>query len=245
MAGGKYYIKISGDYMNNEVEIKAQKVYKKKLFIKIIKVAFLLLLILISIIYLFLYIIYAGGRFTVTLDKNMSNRKSVFLSEDGKTKNKTRTLAADTIEYMDNISIKWLPDDIDTEATGAHNGDNYIAYTFYIENEGKDVVNYWYSIPIDDVILNVDEAIRVMVYLNGERIVYAKLNGNIEEPEEGTKAFYSDDIVMLESRQDFSPGDIDKFTIVVFIEGDDPDCTNALLGGEMKMHMDITEEHID
>lgn len=50
---------------------------------------------------------------------------------------------------------------------------------------------------------------------------------------------------MLESRQDFAPGDIDRFTIVIYIEGDDPDCTNALLGGEMKMHMDITEEHID
>ena len=83
-----------------------------------------------------------------------------------------------------------------------------------------------------------------MVYLNGERTVYAKLNGYTEEPEVGTKAFYSADTVMLESRQDFLPGSVDKFTIVIFIEGDDPDCTNALLGGEMKMHMDITEEHI-
>ena len=49
---------------------------------------------------------------------------------------------------------------------------------------------------------------------------------------------------MSECRQDFNPGDIDRFTIVIFIEGDDPDCTNALLGGELKMHMEITEEHI-
>ena len=40
-------------------------------------------------------------------------------------------------------------------------------------------------------------------------------------------------------------GDIDKFTIVIFLEGDDPDCTDELIGGEMKMHMDITEEHIN
>ena len=84
-----------------------------------------------------------------------------------------------------------------------------------------------------------------MVYLNGQPTLYAKENGFTEEPEEGTKAFYSENTVMLEARQNFSPGDIDKFTIVVFIEGDDPDCTNALLGGEIKMHMDITEEHID
>ena len=39
------------------------------------------------------------------------------------------------------------------------------------------------------------------------------------------------------------PGEIDKFTIVIFLEGDDPDCTDELIGGEMKMHMEIIEEH--
>ena len=47
-----------------------------------------------------------------------------------------------------------------------------------------------------------------------------------------------------ECRESFNPGDIDKFTIVIYLEGDDPDCVDALIGGEMKMHMDITEEHI-
>ena len=42
-----------------------------------------------------------------------------------------------------------------------------------------------------------------------------------------------------------NPGDIDKFTIVIWLEGDDPDCLNNLIGGEIKMHMDIYEEHID
>jgi hypothetical protein len=145
---------------------------------------------------------------------------------------------------MDNISITWLPDNLDTEADGSHNGDNYIAYTFYVENEGTDTINYWYSTIIDDVILNVDEAIRVKLFLNGDETVYAKKNGYTEEPEDGTQAFYSDTTVMSECRQDFNPGDVDRFTIVIFIEGDDPDCTNALLGGELKMHMEITEEHI-
>ena len=40
------------------------------------------------------------------------------------------------------------------------------------------------------------------------------------------------------------PGTKDRYTIVIWIEGDDPECKNDLLGGEIKMHMDITEEHI-
>lgn len=230
---------------NNGVEVEAQKIYKRKLFIKIVKIAFLLLLILISIIYLFLYIIYAGGRFTVSLDKNMSNRKNVFLSEDGNIKNKARKLSADTIEYMDNISIKWLPDNIDTEKNGGHNGDNYIAYTFYVINSGKEKVNYWYEIDIDDTIKNVDEAIRIMIYRNGERTVYAKKSKDTGQVEPGTKKFISSKIAVLEQRKNFKPSSKDRYTVVVWIEGDDPECKNDLLGGEIKLHMDFTEEHVD
>lgn len=228
-----------------EFEITSKKIYKRDLRIKVIRLALLILLIFLIVLYFILSIIYEAGRFTIILDRNLSWEKGIVLYEKLGEKVVSRKLEAERFDEMDNISIDWLPQNIDTEAEGSHNGDNYLAYTFYIENEGKDAVNYWYSMPIDDVILNVDEAIRVMVYLNGEKTVYAKLNGYTEEPEEGTKAFYSDNTVMLESRQDFAPGNIDKFTIVVWIEGDDPDCTNALLGGELKMHMDITEEHID
>ena len=128
--------------------------------------------------------------------------------------------------------------------TGSHNGDNYLAYTFYIENMGDRVVNYWYEILIDDVIKDVDKAVRVMVYRNGERTIYAKANERTGEAEEGTTKFFSEDEVLVEGRQDFNPGDVDKFTIVIYIEGDDPDCIDALIGGEMKMHMEIREEHI-
>lgn len=230
---------------NNGVEVEAKKIYKRKLFVKVVKIAFLLLLILISIIYLFLYIIYAGGRFTVSLDKNMSNRKNVFLSETGNLKNKARKLSADTIEYMDNISINWLPDDIDSEKTGGHNGDNYIAYTFYVINSGKEKVNYWYEIDIDDTIKNVDEAIRIMIYRNGEKTVYAKKSKETNEAEPGTKEFVSSKIAVLEQRKNFKPSSKDRYTVVVWIEGDDPECKNDLLGGEIKLHMDFTEEHVD
>ena len=146
---------------------------------------------------------------------------------------------------MDNISIDWIPTNIDTEANGSHNGDNYIAYTFYVENEGTDTVDYWYSIVIDDVIKNVDEAARVMIYLNGEKTVYAKINALTNEPEKDTTPFFSKDKAVLEERKAFSPGDIDKFTVVIWLEGDDPDCTDNILGGEIKMHMEIREEYTD
>ena len=231
--------------MKNEVEVTAQKIYKSGRRKKIVRISFLVLLIVISVVYLILYLVYGGGRFTITLDKNLSNRKNIFLSESGKASGKARSLRAETIDYMDNISINWLPEDIDVDVVGSHNGDNYIAYTFYVINSGNETVHYWYEIDLDDVILNVDEAIRVMVIKNGERTVYAKESRVTGEAEPDTKKFVSKSIAVLEQRKDFKPNAKDRYTIVVWIEGDDPDCRNNLLGGEIKLHMDITEEHVD
>lgn len=229
--------------MKNTVNVEAERIYKRKLFSKLVKIVFLLLIILLSVIYLFLYIAYDGGRFTVSLDRNMSNRKNIYLSETGEKDKKVRKLSAETLDYMDNISIKWLPATLDTEKTGAHNGDNYIAYTFYVVNAGKETVNYWYEINIDDTIKNVDEAIRLMIYKNGKPTVYAKKNKVTKKAEPNTKAFVSKKIAVLEQRKKMKPNTKDRYTVVIWLEGDDPECNNELLGGELKMHMDFTEEH--
>lgn len=159
-------------------------------------------------------------------------------------KRQKQILKATKVDFMDNISVKWLPDNLSEQQGGSHNGKNYLAYTFYVENQGSETINYWYEIIVDDVIKNVDKAIRVMIYRNDEKTIYAKANEKTGEPEEGTKVFLSEMQVLLEHRENFNPGDIDKFTIVIYLEGNDPDCVDSLIGGDMKMHMDITEEHI-
>jgi len=228
--------------MKNEVEVSAKKIYKRKLIRRLIEIFVLLLIVFLAVVYLFLYVVYEGGRFTVTLDKNLSNRKNIFLAEKIDYKSKLRRLSADTIDYMDNISVDWLPENIDDERDGSHNGDNYVAYTFYVLNTGDETVNYWYEIDIDDTIKRLDEAIRVMVVHNGVKTIYAKeaANGGAEA---GTVKFKNDAVVVLQERKSFKPKTNDKFTVVIYLEGDDPECNNDLLGGEIRMHMDITEEH--
>ena len=237
--------------MAKDVLVTAQKINRRKKTNKVAKVVSLFLLIILTITFLILSLVYKGGKFVITLDPNSDLETSLVLYEEKDYKEGKRRLYADEMPFMDNISIKWLPNDIDDEKDGSHNGDNYIAYTFYLENDGKDTVNYWYEVIIDDVIKNVDEAIRIMIFKDGEPTVYAKVNSVTKKPEENTKAFYesrvtnSESIAVLEERKDFTPGDIDKFTIVVWLEGDDPDCVNAIIGGEIKMHMNIREEHLD
>lgn len=225
------------------VGIEANKIYKQKLIAKIAKVTFLLLLVIFSIIYFILYILYSKGNFIVSLDKNENNRKNIFLSESGNLDDLTIELQAKSLDYMDNISVNWINPNVDDEGNGSHNGQNYIAYTFYVINYGSEIVNYWYQINLTEVIKNVDKAIRVMVIHNGEKTIYGKKNDKTNKAEEGTEKFYSDTIAVLNEVKDFKPQEKDKFTVVIWIEGDDPDCTNDLIGGEIRMEMNITEEH--
>ena len=101
----------------------------------------------------------------------------------------------------------------------------------------------------EEYIVIPQEAIRIRIYQNGEYKTYAKKNSIADEPEEGTIEFKkidnSEGTIILEERKDFTPGTLDKYTIVIWLEGDDPDCTDPLIGGEIKMHMNITEEHIE
>jgi hypothetical protein len=236
--------------MAREVVVKADQVKKRKRRSRVIKLALLFLLLLLTIIYLILRVIYNEGRFTITLDSNETLKSGLAIFESLNNSQGKRKLEATPVKFMDNISYKWLPENIDTEADGPHNGKNYIAYSFYVENQGDEVLNYWYEVYIDDVIKNVDEAVRIRIYRNGEYVTYAKKNSIADEPEEGTVPFRDDvkskeRIVIIEQVKDFKPDDLDRYTIVIWLEGDDPDCVDAIIGGELKMHMKFTEEHIE
>ena len=231
---------------NKDVVVKADKIRNWKKLGRFIKLALILLLFLLIIIYLVLKVLFNDGSFIVSLDNNDMLYSGLSMFETLNDPTPKRKLRADEVQFLDNISIKWLPDDI-TEHEGSHNGKNYIAYSFYIQNQGDTVFNYWYKIVMDDVILNADEALRIMIYVNDQKTVYAKGNSIDGKAEPGTKKFRDDldGTIILEHRQNMQKGDLDKITVVVWIEGDDPECTNALIGGHARLHMTLTEEHTE
>ena len=226
-----------------KVILNSEKIRDRERKINAIKLSLLIMTLFLIIIYFLLTAFYEGGSFTISLDPSFAQKSGLVMFESTEGDDK-RILKATRADFIDNISVKWIPKDINKQGEGSHNGENYLAYSFYIKNKGSEVVNYWYEIVIDDVIKNADEAIRVMLYRNDDMTLYAKANKKTGEAEEGTTTFFSDKEVAVAQRAGFAPGDVDKFTIVVFVEGDDPDCLDEIIGGEMKMHMDIKEEHI-
>ena len=70
----------------NEVTITADKVYKRKLFVRIAKIIVLLLLAIVSITYFILYMINNGAGFTIRVDRDNQiqfiDKPSILLNHD-------------------------------------------------------------------------------------------------------------------------------------------------------------------
>ena len=44
---------------------------------------------------------------------------------------------------------------------------------------------------------------------------------------------------MHTKQEDFDPGATNKYTVVIWLEGNDPDCVDDIIGGVIKMQMDF------
>ena len=89
---------------------------------------------LLSIILLILFIVSTlvtqWGDLIISID-SPAVKKGIVLSEDADFKTQCASLTAEQVKDVTNITYAWLPVDLDTSKDGAHNGKNYVAYTFY------------------------------------------------------------------------------------------------------------------
>ena len=203
---------------------------------RLLKTALAILLTAVIVLYIVAVLYMRTGSFTVSVNKYDMVQRGLSLSESRTMDKKTILLNADIVEDVTNISGAWLPDNIDM-IDGVHNGENHIAYTYYLQNTGKESMDYEYSLILSNITQDLDEAVRVRLYLNGEPVTYARTRSDGGGPEPGTKEFYSDLVVLQERRKEFRPNVIDKFTVVIWIEGNDPDCIDNLIGGQLRAEM--------
>ncbi len=216
----------------------AQEVKKYTLRQKIVRTAIASMVILAIIIYLISVLYTKTGSFTVSINKFDATQYALTLSETRDFYTQTALLNAEISKEITNISESWLPSDLDN-IDGEHNGQNYVAYTFYLKNAGESSVTYNYQMYMVNIKNDLDLAIRIRLYINGVWTNYARTASDGSGAEPGTKEFLTDRIVTQGAVADFGPGDVTKYTVVIWIEGDDPDCLDDLIGGELKVAMDF------
>lgn len=223
-----------------ELRRTAKEVKRHVVIMRVLGLLVIILVAILSIAYAISYFYDKYGSFTVRIDKYDMVKQGLTLSENPEWDRTQSVLNADIVYDMTNISGEDLPDNIDM-VNGSHNGDSYIAYTFYLINSGDDTISYEGEMTLENVTNKLDEAIRIAVYINGEKTVYGKTKssgGGIEG--DCDKEFDTSNIVMTTKHEGFKPKAKDKFTVVVWLEGNDPDCTDELIGGTLKLGMDFS-----
>ena len=220
----------------------ASEVMKYRVRMKMLSILLVLLLTFTGVVYIAAVLYEQTGSFTVSVDKTEMMKYGLSLSETRDMDRPTSSLNAKISEQMTNIAGETIDENVDM-IDGKHNGRNYIAYTFYIQNAGTVEVAYEYQVNLSGVTQSLDEAIRVRLYVDGAPTTYAKTRSDGGGAEPGTKEFYSANVIMKDRIDGFLPSEITKFTVVIWIEGNDPDCIDWLIGGKLKVDMIMSVVH--
>lgn len=180
------------------------------------------------------------GNFTINLNRLELFRRGVAIADNSQFEGATARLTAEAVSDGTNIAADDLPNNLD-EIDGSHNGKNYVAYTFYIRNAGKEDLSYNAKLKIASASKGVEKAARVRVYRNGEPTTYAApaANGGNEA---GCENFESDEVVCHLVNGTFKVGYVDKYTVVIWLDGDDPECIDNIIGGAVEFAMDFDSD---
>lgn len=221
----------------------AKEVRDYRIRMKMLSLLLVMLLTFTGVVYIASVLYEQSGSFTVSVDKYEMQKYGLTLSESKDITRPTSHLNAKIAEKMTNIAGETIPENVDM-IDGEHNGRDYIAYTFYTKNGGEVEVSYDYEIKMSGITNGLDEAIRIRLYIDGaEPIDYAKTKSDGTGAEPGTTEFHSATVVTRGRVESFAPEETTKYTVVVWIEGNDPDCIDWLIGGKMKLEMNIGIVH--
>ncbi len=229
---GKYSVKTS-----------SKKINKREALIRIL--AIILVILLLFLFGLFACTTYiSNGNFTVTANAEAFNA-GIAISETADFKNPARILEGSEFENMREGTFPLLPADIN-DYDGSHNfltqdGMYYFTYSFYVKNTGTQNAGYKAKLNVDSATQGADEAVRVMITRNDESTVYAKpvLGSNSVLEQYADKNFVSNKQVVTLTNENFEAGAIDRYTVAIWFEGEDPECVDDILEGEIKFSMDL------
>ncbi len=212
----------------------AKKAYRQKILISTLAIILFSTMLILLIVFVTGNISEQKGMFEI-IAHNVGNG-SISLSNTRDFAEPTVNLECTTIENMNNISEKRdIPLNIE-DTDGSHNGANYFAHTFYLKNSGDAAMSFEERIDIVGKFRGAEQAIRVKVYRDGVPATYAA-PAKDGAPEYGTVPFVGEDTVCVNTVSDIAPDEIVKYTVVVWLEGDDPECIDDIKGGFVRFNM--------
>ena len=214
-----------------------KKIYRWKTVLKVLATVLALILILALLLYGAADIALHSKSFPITLvGDDGEGGLRISLSEDAAGTVLSTHLKAPVIDEMGDMSSLYLPADVDS-GEGSHNGTDYIAYTFYLRNPTDKVGKVEERMDLLAATKGADEAVRIRIFRDGVPATYAapaKDGG----PEYGTTPF-ADNKTIYTDTADIAAGQVVRYTIVIWLEGDDPECVDSVRGGKIRVSVNF------
>lgn len=229
---------------NRALRRTAREIKRYRLWMKILPVAASTLGLIVILTYIVAALYSKYGSFTVMVSRFDNVKYALTLSETPDFTTSSARLNTKASQDITNISITDLPQDLN-EINGEHNGKNYVAYTYYMKNAGQDAVDAEYMLYIANMTQDIEKAVRIRLYVNGEYSDFARTRTDGGGPEPGTTEFLTEKVITRRQISAYRPDDLVKFTVVIWLEGDDPDCVDSIIGGQFKIDMAINILNID
>lgn len=184
------------------------------------------------------------GNFVMSIDPDLKD-KEIYISKSSEFINPTSLLQADSVRNARDITYTMVDVEEVKKTDGSYNDPyfKYLAYTFYVKNFGNESTDLSYYLQITSAKKNVDKTIRVMVIsevdgVSTERIYMAKDESEAEyEDIPDCLEFVNEKMIMEDKVYGFFPEQMIKFSVIIWIEGQDPDTTSDILGGQIKIQM--------
>jgi len=198
------------------------------------------------------------GDLVVSISRE-AHRKGLVISDNSAFGGSGPRLNGGRVEDVTNITYEWDGDEAylyDGEPTvpgvvtipferlhereGSNNGRNFLSYTFFLGNNGPDTIPVQAQLVLTGSSKSACEAARVAVIKDGRKAIYCRPNREHGGPEREGEEIWADpdeDIVMRERVWDMAPDESHRFTVVVWIEGTDPECVDDIMGGHIRMSM--------
>ena len=203
-----------------------------------------------------------AGNFVMSIDDE-GYRRGLILSEKQDFSVISQWLSADPVEdVMDTTyGVLNIGEAINTDGSYSDRV-KYLAYTFYVKNTGKENTMLFYNMQITDESKDLSKAIRVLVVTDG--VVVEK--DEISEIEYDTFKMYmapdeveyiypnympeathfvDNDTICVEQVDNLRPEQTKRFTVLMWLEGEDPECIDKLFGSKIKIEMNFSVEEFE
>lgn len=237
--------------MNNVVSF-----VTKLLKVKRVSSALIIMTALISAVIIFVTI-YSSQVGNFIISAAQQNKYKISLSETPDFENPVTALTAPGVKNMTHCTLSWIDLELIQSINGSANSSvrEYLAYSFYLRNDSEVIIDYNIRLIIESVYKNVlDAAWTLVIETRGDvstQTIYARgQNRGLPEnsplqPETGdgtfeTTMFASNINVLNYNVKNLRVGETVRYTFVIWLEGEDPECVDAILEGSMRLNLQFT-----